>query len=281
MKNILNTKKILFIVKLLGVGLIFLILNYFILGQWLVTLFSLYTEPVSYWVGGRTSDIVDKVDLVSNFVLLQEQNNQLRVEVAQLEAQNAVVQLLLEENRLLSQQLVLGEKDADILQASVLHDCNVDGVERLIINRGKVDGVKVGDSVIIGNVYVGSISKVLNQSSEVRTPYSRESFLHVLISKKDLSALSIDELRNLSQSKVQFIEGVGVGHKLRIDVENILVDQDVNQGDWVLVDDSQLSEYYVLGSVSKVDLLGTDVSQTVTVSPVYNFSKLKFVFVKL
>lgn len=138
--------------------------------------------------------------------------------------------------------------------------------EKMRIDLGRKDGVEEGMIVVAENIYVGQVDSVGENDSQVELPNDPNSKIPVVIKQPDLAGA---HARGLLVG--QF------GEKLLLD--RVLQEEDIRQGDLVVTsgEEGYLPDL-VIGQIKEV-LPGTaEIYQQAIVSPLIDYSSLRFVF---
>ena len=233
---------------------------------------SFIFEPVSYAASNLGTNIKSGVSSFSNFSKLQKDYNQLKIESYDKDINNAYFLALQEENNSLKTQINLGNKEKQYVLAKVVGSSLNHNF--LNLNVGSKDGVKLNDTVSIGNMYVGQISSVDLNGSVVRLMTSKNSTLEVIITRKGVENAAIaDPIEALSRAVV-------TGSPDGIKIENISTTADIKDGDIVVINDSRIGEYLVLGYIVGLTNNPADTSRSGYVSAIIDYDNLMTVFVK-
>ncbi|MGI6484611.1 MAG: rod shape-determining protein MreC [Candidatus Dojkabacteria bacterium] len=233
---------------------------------------SFLFEPVSVdasQLGGNVKEYVGIITQVSKF---KKEYNDMKIEMYEKDVNNAYYLSLLKEKESLEKQLNLTVKDKKYLSAKVMG--NVD-VTMLNINVGSKDGVKKGDVVSLGNMFVGLVEVVDEYGSLVVLPYSKSSSLEVFITPVGVeNGVVLENVKVLSKAVI-----MGMGD--RINIENISVNVDVKEGDVVVTNDSKVGGYVVVGKLVNLSSNPAETSRSATVVPLVDYSDLMTVFVNI
>jgi cell shape-determining protein MreC len=230
---------------------------------------SIVFEPISY-ISNKAGDSVSKYfDTFIRFSEYNKEFNDMKIALLENEIENSSYSLLVEENESLKKQLEIQEEDGRYVLAKTLSD---DDVNVLRINKGLDDGVKEGSVVSFGNMFVGLIAEADSRGSLVKLPTSKSSYLEVIVLKSnDFN----DNARNILS------RGVVVGASEGIRIENIPMGANVEDGDIVVVSDSKVGNYLVLGSLVSLSQNPAATSQFGYVSPFADYDGLMTVFVSI
>ncbi len=214
---------------------------------------------------------------VNNFFSVFGEMNTLRGEYYDLKEEYLVLKgesksipLLYQENAILKEQLSVEEEQEDLLLAQILHQDMDSRMETLVLNKGEEDGVRVGDVAVIGDIYVGIVIEATPKTSKVRLPTSRANSLKVMI--------LIDEENGDYDSA--FSNGMAVGYANRVRIDNVELDDNLQEGDAIFINDPKVGGFLYLGDVLALDDDPTKTSQSGDVRLPVNYQGLKFVFIK-
>ncbi len=145
----------------------------------------------------------------------------------------------------------------------------------ITLDVGKNDGVKEGQVVLIGNVFVGVISSVDESGSLVRLPTNRSSSYEVVVLPSSFSENETLPLDGYVKSS-GVISGVLEGIK----IENIGINSEVSDGDLVVIRDERIGQLLVVGHVVGLSNNPAATSKSGFVSPIFDYSNLLTVFVR-
>lgn len=211
-----------------------------------------------------------------NFVNLRdivEENERLKVQIAENEIGDASYLEILAENELLKKQLGLKNKDREYVMGNVLKS---DSIDYLLIDEGTKSGIQVGDVAVVGNFFVGVVEYADELGSRIKLPTNNNSYLGVSILKYDESKALDGYLKNKVISR-----GVMNGSAEGIKIENITMNSDVNDGDIIFVNDSSVRDMLVLGYVVGLSSNPASISRTCFVSTIVDYDTLSKVFVRI
>jgi len=206
-----------------------------------------------------------------SFAMDPDEYNELTIQVYEQEVESSFYALLKEENESLKKQIALGDLEQKYVMAKILG-----GIEEdfLRINKGRKDGVAVGDVVSLGHMYVGLIVRVDLQGALVRLATNKASNLEVVVVSGDL-----DLLRKIKDVKV-LTKGIVKGSSDGIKVENMSMNASLQNGDIVVVNDPRVGQYLILGYLVGLSENPAATSRSGYVSPILDYDKLITVFVK-
>ena len=146
----------------------------------------------------------------------------------------------------------------------------------IYINTGIKEGVKVGDSVLLGSVFVGIVSSVDSNGALVRLPTNRSSSYEVVILPSTVNEQEGIKLDGYIKSTA-VVTGVLEGIK----IENIGINSEVLDGDTVVLRDERIGQLLIIGRVVGISNNPASTSKSGFVSPIFDYSNLLTVFVKI
>lgn len=196
---------------------------------------------------------------------LKEENAELIKKIVNLEKLKA------QNNSLMDQFQTTSSKNEDLIPADVIGAPGfVPGVsspEFLIIDKGKVDKVTTGDTVIFKNNVIGKVVKVTDRLSKIELISNMDSSFTVKIG--DGGVLGV-------------VKGLGEGNVL---VDNILLSENLKKGDLVITganveeEGSGFPPGFVVGKINSIEKIPSALFQKAEVSPLIDFSRLSTVFI--
>lgn len=225
-------------------------------------------EPVSFQANTAGSATREYFQTFVQLGKFKNEYNDLKISVYEKEAQYSDYLILRSENEALKKQIALGNKDATYAMVNVLRD---DSVNSLLIDEGSNAGIKQGDAVVVGNVFVGIIGSVDLNGSTVRLPADENSHMSVVILKAGQE----------SSAKTNILSnGVVSGSAEGIKLENISMNTDVVNGDVVFINDSKVGGFLALGYVVGLSTNPASTYKTGFVSPILDYDNLMTIFVR-
>lgn len=233
---------------------------------------SFVMHPVAYQanqIGGQGREYLD------TFVRLKEfrnEYNQLSIDIYEKEVENSFFTLLKEENESLKKQIALAGVDRNYVMSKVLSGREYDFLK---INKGESSGIAVGDVVVLGNMFVGIVNRVDREGAIVRLATNRSSNLEVIVVEKGIEEGRVTDSMNI------LTKGVVNGSSDGIRIENMSMQADLKNGDVVVVNDSKVGEYLVLGYLVGLSENPAATSRTGFVSPIVEYDRLITVFVRV
>ena len=231
---------------------------------------SFIIDPVSYhgsYVGSGARGYFETFGRLNEF---RREYSELSMKVYEQEIDSAFYSTLKEENEALKKQIALGNIEQKYVLAKVLspQENNL-----LRINKGRDEGIAVGDVVVLGNMYIGLVVEVDEKGSLVRLPSNRGSSLEAIVIEG-----SIENARNLDDIAI-LTKGVVEGAPDGIKIENMSMNVSLKNGDTIIINDTRIGQYLVLGSLVGLSQNPAATSRTGYVSPVFDYDRLMTVFV--
>ena len=204
------------------------------------------------------------IDKYIYLVNLKEENKSLKFKIAKLEKRNLKLHEEKYENRKLKRLLKIKRKVnyAQIGAEIIWYNPSKWG-QSIIINRGKIDNIKVGDPVISHEGVVGQVINVSPNTSKVLILIDRTSAIDVF----------------LQQSRARGVI-IGGGNEL-CQLKYILKNNDTKIGDKVLTSglDGIFPKGLLVGHVADLSPIPSGLFDTIKVMPIVDFTKLEFVTV--
>lgn len=260
----------------LPIGLVFSILLILLdtLGflSFLRTGISFVFEPISYngkVVGSEVKNYFENFVKLSEF---RDEYNRLKIDIYEKDVNNAYYSLLREENESLRKQISLGDLSRKYVTAKTMKS---DSPDYLNLNVGDAEDVIVNDIVSWGNMYVGTVIKSDLNGSLVQLASGKGSNLEVIVTEVGVKDAAI------STMPVVLSKGVVSGTADGIKIENISMSANVKDGDIVVINDSKVGEYLVLGYLVGLSDNPATTSRSGYVSPMVDYDSLITVFVRI
>jgi len=267
-----NSKK--FFLLLFSVSFFFLFLNFFGIQKTIFESISFLAKPVDSAAFESSKSVKNFFGVFGEVRTLRSEYYELKEEYLKLKAESNLMLLLKEENLALREQLGVDLEESDLVLAEVLFQDWALRSESLVINRGERHGLSQGDIVLLGDMYIGLLSEVYEDTSKVRLPTSRASSLKVMIVEKD------QDFEDESFEVTSFLSGIAVGKSNVLSVENIEMRGNLREGDIVLLNDTKVGTHLYLGNVLTVDEDPTATLRSCTVKLPVDYENLKRVFVR-
>lgn len=191
-----------------------------------------------------------------------EEVNSLKEKIEQLEIVSRDYENLKEKYDSLKTHSKTAEVKYSYIQANFYNP--LDGGE-IILNSGTKSGVEVGDIVVVGNIYAGTVISVEGTTSKILPPYFAGNTFSVAIRHKSKNALT---------------KAVAVGKDFEIVLENIPNSSFIQNGDNVYISDPKIGSDLLLGSVYglKKDQASPVVEAKVDMA--LEISNIKYLFIR-
>jgi rod shape-determining protein MreC len=195
---------------------------------------------------------------------IRSQKEKLQAENRKLREENSQLKEVKVENSILREQLKLTERVKDLnLEATEIIGRGVGGFqETLLINKGRNQKVKEGDSLVSGEFLVGSVVEVYSNSSQVRIITSIDSVINGL----------------LQASRAKGVVKGQIGYGLTM--ESIPKDTNISKDEAVIT--SGLGGTYpkglIIGYVDEVTSGQGDIFKVASLTTPINFSDLEVIF---
>ncbi len=231
---------------------------------WLQGLYSsgnVIAAPIRFWVG-RTAEGFENATLtILDIGNLRSDNTELVIENAKLEAELKNYSEVEKENEALRKQLEVDNPEEFELEMTRILGIDRQGqAQHVIIDKGKNDDISKGDAVIIGNILVGEVRDVYSSTARVR-----------LLLNQNSNVAAIDER---TQAK-----GLVHGTLEGLVMEDILENEEIEQGDTIMVWSDDFPSGLVIGEVSEVEIVPTSSTKRAFIKPPLNLEDLNYVFV--
>lgn len=254
------------------ISFLFVFLDYTRGTQFLRGAISFVAEPIYYNANRLGNGFSSYLETFARLGEFKKEYNDMSLKIYEYEVANAYYFALLEENRALRSQVKFSNKESEYVEAKVMQDSSVDLIR---INKGRRDGVNVGNPVLVGNLYVGTVVAVDESGSMVRLPLSKSSSLEVVLVEGDWEVL-----KDLKKTSI-ISKAVAVGSAEGVQVQNINNNSNVKNGDVVLVNDEKIGEVLVLGQLVNLSTNPAEVSKSGFVDMPFDYDSLITVFVKI
>lgn len=223
-----------------------------------------YGKNVAKEVNNWKEALIDASSYIQEF-------NEMKEEIAKLKVENSEKLLDYSEYLSLKEQSAFIINERQYIQAKIISD-NSQG--SILINVGKENGIEIGDIVILGKVYIGIISDVSLYSSRVRLPLNPSSSFEVIVVPGNIDLNKENRIDSLVQSS-----GVVMGKSDHILIENLGINSEVKDGDFVLIRDSRIGDIFVLGTLIGVSNNPASTNKSGFVSPIFDSGNIMNVYV--
>lgn len=223
-------------------------------------------NPLQFGLEQVATDIRDGVTFYSNLKKIHMENLSLLEEVEGLRSEVLSLKELEEENQLLRDELKVGSSvdvSKGLILAQTFGNISDHTGTTIVLDKGTIHGVSIGDFVVKGKNLVGLIREASSQRSEVE-----------LITSPTLTISVID-----FQTKT---EGLARGEfGTSVVMEKILPSESVNVGDTVVTSgrDGKVFPGFLIGKVTEVSAESAEVLRSVSVEVLLDVKNLGKVFV--
>ena len=233
---------------------------------------SYVMDPIDYNANAVGTEIRNYLETFVYLKDFRDEYNQMSIDIYEKEVESSFYAILQEENDALRKQISLRDQEQKYVMAKVLGEKES---EFLRINKGEKDGIAAGDVVLLGNMFVGTVVVTDSKGSLVRTPLNRATSLEVVVVSGSIEEVRAKESTNILSKAV--IKGSSEG----IIIENMSMSSNLNNGDVVVVNDSRVGEYLVLGYLQDISENPAATSRSGFVEQIMNYEKLITVFVRV
>lgn len=173
------------------------------------TVLSYTVMPIQRGISYFSNWITGSNEIFPQIEDLKKVNSDLKNENETLKQQLADYQLVLQENKMLKEQMNLTQKYPDLktLSSVVIADSTNNWNQILVINQGKNDGVNVGMTVISDKGLVGYVKEVYDTTSKVLCIIDSGSSVSGRVTKTKEAIICRGELglQEKSQLKLMYI----------------------------------------------------------------------------
>jgi rod shape-determining protein MreC len=231
----------------------------------LIFIFSLsYSRNILFSIGNPLWSVKNGITnfFASNFEVLRskngllEENNYLKKQLSLKENDQVLFDLLKKENEDLKNILNRKKDDQKLILASVLVKPFLSLYDTLIIDIGILDGVKVGDRVLVdGNVFIGYVSEVYDTSAKVVLYSSPGEKIKVLVGNNNIEKEAV---------------GLGGGN-FKVEIPREI---DVKEGDSIIIPSISPN---IFGIIEKIEFKESDSFQSVLFKNPTNIAELRWV----
>lgn len=255
-----SKKKKILIIGLLGILLI-LFLNFY--QKDVKNFFYLISSPIQkiLWkIGERTSVFLETIGEIKN---LKKENEELKLKIKEILAENATLRELKKENEVLKTALGIGlEKEFQMVLAQVIGKDISEDI--LLINKGLKDGIENNLPVVTAQkTLVGKVIEVYENFSKV-----------ILISNKKISfdgKVSEREIYGMVKGRGNF----------KLNLELVPKDKEIKEGDLVVT--SAMGGIFpagiLVGEIEKVKKSDIEPFQEAEIKSIFDIKNLEFLFV--
>lgn len=217
--------------------------------------------PAQIGINKTRNDIGDFFGTISSIKSLREKETKTSYENALLIAENAKLKRLEIENSALRKQLGALKLKPELIVAAVIGQDALVSSSKLLIDKGRGDGVVKGNLVIIEDILIGEIVALGDSTSTVR-----------LLSDSDT------KIPAETAAKVGGILSGKFGN--RIVFEKVVQGKKLSTGEIVFSSgEADVPKGLVLGKISKVQKNPSAIFQKAEVEPIISYESLEVVFI--
>ena len=198
---------------------------------------------------------------ISEIGSLRKKENELAYQNALLAAENARLMKLEAENKVLREQIGAKQKEEELILAAVAGADPLFPSSKILVNKGKNDGVSLGALVILKDILVGQVASVGGQSASVRLLSDPETKIPA-VTQGGVKGIIRGEFGNRI-----VLDKVGQGEKL-------------NAGEIVFSSgEADFPKGLVLGKITEIKNDPAALFQKATLQPPIPFNLLEIVFI--
>jgi rod shape-determining protein MreC len=220
------------------------------------SIFKDFQQQNMQFFKGLEQDITFLTDLGN----LRAENESLKIENLDLKSENISQAIALEEANKIAKQLAFNPS-IDYVPVRITQYS--ENQTEIILNKGSIDLVKIGDVLVIDNYLVGSVT-------EVNVNYSKA----ILIISTNLKIPA--------ESKTDKLKGVAVGDGINaIILQQVPNDKKLIVGDYVFTAGLGGTFPYglIIGKIVKIDSKDADIEQKAQISPEINIKNLREIYI--
>lgn len=257
---------------LIILGILLLLLSRVEMSNTLRVPFSYLFQPVSLTADNLSTSVTNWSSALFDASAYIQENEKLREEILEIKSKELSI-LDHEEYLSLKTNEALMVAGGEYVLSKVL---NFSQKGDIYLNMGIKEGIKVGDTALLGNVFVGVVSSVDSNGALVRLPTNRASSYEVVIlpsTVNEQESIKIDGYIKSSAVVTGVLEG--------IKIENIGINSEVLDGDTVVLRDERIGQLLIIGRVVGLSNNPASTSKSGFVSPIFDYSNLLTVFVKI
>lgn len=218
-------------------------------------------EPVQIGFYRLSKKIQFEIATITEIGKIRDKNRDLEYNLALIQAENAMLKKLEEENRILKDQLGVTGKSAKLIQTQAVGFSSVGSDRFMVVDKGSKDRVKKDNLVILRDILIGKIDTAGPVSSNVALLTNPKFIVPVVTSQKSKGLL------------------VGQYHN-EMRLTKVLPEEKLEVGDVVMTSgEAGFPKRLVTGRIEKVLKSDKEIFQEAQVKPLLNLEKLETVFI--
>lgn len=247
--------------SLIFISFLIFLLDFIHLLAWPKVGLSFISTPIQFGLLESSRTIGKQLSFLTNARFAAQENEALKLQMAELLSENATLRTkLAETDAQLQQQQALDPRTYKLLAARPI------GLDRYLkIDKGLNDGVKINQAVIFKDSFIGKVVSVDGKTASVELAVDPDS---------KVAAFSLNK-----SGKAKGVLLGQFGSELLLD--KVLHEEPLSEGDLVYSEGTEgyLPRGLILGRVSEVSETQTQVFKTAKVKPVFDVTDLELVFV--
>ncbi len=233
---------------------------------------SFLFEPISANAIETSSKIKGFFNSFVNIGDISKENAELKLAMYEKDINNAYYLTLKEENDSLRKQIALGNMEDKYALAKNLGTQSVGYIK---LDVGTRDHIIKGDIVSLGNILVGVIERADLEGSLLVLPIAKGSNFECIVTSVGVESAKVSEQLLVISKAV----ATGMGDYIKI--ENISKNSTAKDGDIVVVTDSKVGRYLILGKLVNLSNNPAETSKSALVSPLIDYENVMNMFVRI
>jgi rod shape-determining protein MreC len=223
---------------------------------------ALVLTPIQYSLYRTYLGAANQLQAFAGIGGLRQKNVALEIERATLEAEVARIGALEEENQALREQLKTPLQAQKILTEASVIGLGTAGVRgSLLLDKGSREGVRVGDFVVVKNIYLGQVAEVSPRTARISLITEPATKIPAVTSSGALGLL---------------VGQYGTEAKLT----NVIQDDRLVEGDLLLSSgEADFPKGLVLGRLASVNKVSRELFQEAKIEPLLDATFLRTVFI--
>ncbi|MDY0096780.1 MAG: rod shape-determining protein MreC [Candidatus Dojkabacteria bacterium] len=256
----------------LTISVLLLLLGLTSFGNILKYPFSYIFDPIHIFASDKGRSVSNWGEALLDASSYIEEYNSMKEEIARLKGDSTERILDYEEYKSLKEHISLISSEETYIESRVIYFTDTG---EILINKGSDEGLKEGDVVTFGKIFIGTLSQVDRNSSLVRLPTNNSSTYEVVIVPG-----SIDLKKEFRVDSFVKSSGVVLGNLESMEIENMGINSNVSDGDTVLIRDERIGDILILGTLVGVSKNPASTHKNGFVSPIFDYSNILTVFVR-